>query len=177
MRPNSLLDLTVISVLAGLMTTACSTKKPDSEPPSGKPSNPWLEADLASWRVKGRREMPLGDVAMLYADRIIKHPDGTATATGHVYAEGLASPPDGKLGWPAHTYANGAEWVPGTQTLELKGWPVLEYRKSQVISARESTTMLISPGSLKIHGPSSMRLITEEKKEAKPAEKDKGIGE
>lgn len=146
-----------LPALACLIMAACTTPKPAPEPPA-RPANPLLEADLSSWRMEGKEQTSLPGGQTVQTNRLTKLADGSWTASGQVYVKG-AEPLPGQDGeWPLHAYADEATWTASTQTLELRGWPVLEYHKRRHAAMSADTTITLAGGTARSNGPMAIRL-------------------
>ncbi len=61
-------------------------------------------------------------------------------------------------GWPRHGYAEEADWQSVGGTLELRGWPAVEYRAGRVVATDAATVFILSEGKMRTKGPSTTGL-------------------
>lgn len=125
-----------------------------------KPKTPDFtqRGDLEPRRLRNRPSVTLPAIGKLYADRVDTSKDGTVMVRGRVYLDVENQTSDTTQGWPRHAYADEVKWEPTTQTLELKGWPILEYRRMRIIPKEAGCRMTLSPGATRTEGPTSTLL-------------------
>ena len=101
----------------------------------------------------GREQVTISEGRTLYADNITKSEDGSFEASGRVYVDGGERPSDQLIGWPRYAYAGHARWRPATQTLELRGLPILEYRRGRVVSTSAESEIYVIGERISSKGP------------------------